>query len=157
MTRSGSPKQRIAPRIALSIESVSMILLPDVRVHLIQLALAMRERAYCPYSGYRVGAALLAEDGAAYGGCNVENASYGGTICAERTALVKAISEGARRFCALAVATANGGTPCGICRQFLYEFAPDLHIILVDAAGVVRAEHCLRDLLPHGFGATYLE
>jgi cytidine deaminase len=134
-----------------------MTISPEVRTQLIQRALAMRERAYCPYSGYRVGAALLAEDGVVYGGCNVENASYGGTICAERTALVKAISEGARRFSALVVATANGGTPCGICRQFLYEFAPDLHIILVNAAGAVCAEHRLRDLLPHGFGAAYLE
>lgn len=133
------------------------MLASDVRSSLIQLALEMRQRAYCPYSGYQVGAALLTEDGALYGGCNVENASYGGTICAERTALVKAISEGARRFSALAVATANGGTPCGICRQFLYEFAPDLHIILVDSSGAVCAEHCLRDLLPYGFGAAHLE
>lgn len=133
------------------------MLTPDQRAELIRLALAMRQRAYCPYSGYQVGAALLAEDGALYGGCNVENASYGGTICAERTALVKAVSEGARRFSALAVATANGGSPCGICRQALYEFAPDLHIILVDSSGAVRAEYRLRDLLPDGFGATFLE
>lgn len=133
------------------------MLTPDQRAELIRLALAMRQRAYCPYSGYQVGAALLAEDGTLYGGCNVENASYGGTICAERTALVKAVSEGARRFGALAVATANGGSPCGICRQALYEFAPDLHIILVDSSGVVRAEYRLRDLLPDGFGATFLE
>ncbi|PJF35480.1 MAG: cytidine deaminase [Candidatus Thermofonsia Clade 1 bacterium] len=133
------------------------MLAPEVRAALIRLALEMRERAYCPYSRYQVGAALLAEDGALYGGCNVENASYGGTICAERTALVKAVSEGARRFSALAVATVNGGSPCGICRQFLYEFAPNLHILLVDSAGIVRAEYSLRELLPHGFGATFLE
>jgi cytidine deaminase len=133
------------------------MLTPDQRDELIRLALAMRQRAYCPYSGYQVGAALLSEDGALYGGCNVENASYSGTICAERTALVKAVSEGARRFSALVVATANGGSPCGICRQALYEFAPDLHIILVDSSGSVRAEYRLRDLLPDGFGATFLE
>ncbi len=133
------------------------MLTPDQRAELIRLALAMRQRAYCPYSRYQVGAALLAEDGTLYGGCNVENASYGGTICAERTALVKAVSEGARRFRALVVATANGGSPCGICRQALYEFAPDLQVILVDAAGAVRAEHRLRDLLPDGFGAADLE
>ncbi len=133
------------------------VLTPALRTELIHLALLMRQRAYCPYSGYQVGAALLAEDGTLYGGCNVENASYSGTICAERVALVKAISEGAQRFSALAVATANGGTPCGICRQMLYEFAPDLPIILVDAAGTVRAEHRLRDLLPDGFGAAFLE
>ncbi|MCS6872708.1 MAG: cytidine deaminase [Anaerolineae bacterium] len=133
------------------------MLTPEQRAELIRLALEMRQRAYCPYSSYQVGAALLTEDGALYGGCNVENASYGGTICAERTAVVKAVSEGARRFSAIAVATANGGSPCGICRQFLYEFAPDLYIILVDSTGTVRAEYRLRDLLPDGFGATYLE
>jgi cytidine deaminase len=133
------------------------MLSPKLRATLIQLALEARSRAYCPYSRYQVGAALLGENSVIYGGCNVENASYGGTICAERTAVVKAVSEGVRQFSALVVATANGGSPCGICRQFLYEFAPDLLIILVDGDGIVRAEHTLRQLLPHGFGAAHLE
>ncbi|MGI6737743.1 MAG: cytidine deaminase [Anaerovoracaceae bacterium] len=86
--------------------------------------------AYAPYSGFAVGAALLCEDGRIYTGVNVENASYGAAICAERTAAVKAVSEGERRFRALAVRSAGGSAwPCGICRQFLYEFAPELDVI----------------------------
>ena len=91
---------------------------------LIQAALAASEHAYIPYSNYRVGAALLTTDGEVYSGCNVESASYTPTICAERTALVKAISEGKREFSAVAVVTRDGGSPCGVCRQLLFEFSP---------------------------------
>ncbi|MBE7514246.1 MAG: cytidine deaminase [Anaerolineales bacterium] len=115
-----------------------------------------RSRAYIPYSHYAVGAALLDEDGTIYTGCNVENASYGGTICAERTALVKAVSEGARRFTTICVMTENGGSPCGICRQVLYEFNPDMSVILASPSGAIVKIYTLRDLLPDGFGAEKL-
>lgn len=124
--------------------------------HLIQLAIAASEHAYVPYSNYRVGAALLAADGSVYTGCNVENAAYPACICGERTALVKAVSEGKRQFTAIAVATANGGTPCGVCRQMLYEFAPDLRVIVVDFTGKIYHDVALRDILPFGFGSQAL-
>lgn len=92
---------------------------------LMQAAEAACENAYAPYSGFKVGAALLTGDGRIYTGCNVENSSYGAAICAERTAAVKAVSEGCVRFSAIAVTNSKGGLtyPCGICRQFLSEFA----------------------------------
>jgi cytidine deaminase len=123
---------------------------------LVQHAIQASERAYAPYSHYHVGAALLAADGTIYLGCNVENASYPAGICGERTALVKAVSEGARDFTAIAVATSNGGFPCGICRQMLYEFAPDLIVIIADFEGRVHRTLRLRDLLPEGFGPRNL-
>ncbi len=125
------------------------------REALAQAARRARERAYAPYSNYRVGAALLTEDGAIVTGCNVENASYPACICAERVAITKAISDGHRSFVAIAVATRNGGSPCGICRQVMNEFAPDMLVILVDGERIV-AEHPLADLLPHGFGPENL-
>ena len=122
---------------------------------LLQTAVEMMERAYVPYSHYRVGAALLAQDGTVYTGCNVENAAYGNTLCAERTALCKAISEGARTFTAIAIAASGSAPfPCGACRQSLYEFAPDLRV-LVTWDGNVR-EAMLSDLLPEGFGPSSL-
>ncbi len=129
-----------------------MPLTDDIRQRLIAAAQQARQRAYAPYSGYRVGAALLTASGDILTGCNVENATYGATICAERTAVVKAVSEGERAFQAIAVATANGGSPCGICRQVLHEFAPDLLVITVDEGGNVHYEGSLRGLLPLGFG-----
>ncbi|WP_322802226.1 cytidine deaminase [Thermoflexus sp.] len=123
---------------------------------LVELALRMRERAYAPYSGYRVGAALLSASGQVFTGCNVENAVYPLGLCAERVAVFKAISEGERGFTAIAIATENGGTPCGACRQVLSEFAPDLRILLVDAKGAVR-ETSLRRLLPEPFGPKDLK
>jgi cytidine deaminase len=119
---------------------------------LAQHAIKASEQAYVPYSHYQVGAALLATDGTIYTGCNVENAAYPACICGERTALVKAVSEGARTFTAIAVATVNGGSPCGLCRQMLFEFAPDLIVITVDFSGAVRRTQRLRDLLVDGFG-----
>ncbi len=118
---------------------------------LIELAVAASKHAYNPYSDYAVGAALQARDGTIYGGCNVENAAYSPTICAERTALVKAISEGQRQFDAIAVVTKDGGSPCGTCRQMLYEFAPHLRVIIADFAGHVRFDGPLDELLPLGF------
>lgn len=118
---------------------------------LFRAAEAVLPNAYVPFSQFRVGAALLTEDGEVYTGVNVENSSYGGTICAERTACVKALSEGHRHFRAIAI-TSSGGTafPCGICRQFLYEFAPDLIVVLGDDEEHLMV-YTLRELLPEGF------
>lgn len=122
---------------------------------LLEKARDMMAYAYVPYSGYRVGAALLGKDGQIYTGCNVENAAYGNTLCAERTALCKAISEGAREFTAIAIAGSGSAPfPCGACRQSLYEFAPDMRV-LVTWDGQVR-EAKLSDLLPEGFGPSAL-
>lgn len=100
---------------------------------LVAAALAARERSYSPYSKFAVGAALLTSTGEIFTGCNVENCSYGLTICAERTAACAAVAAGRREFTALALALSGGGTPCGACRQFLAEFSPNLPIYIVDA------------------------
>ncbi|MBN2469450.1 MAG: cytidine deaminase [Anaerolineae bacterium] len=126
------------------------------RQQLIAAALEVRQRAYAPYSKYRVGAALLAADGTVFSGCNVENASYGATICAERGAVMQGVSAGQRHFTAIAIATSNGGSPCGICRQVLYEFGPEMTVILVNDAGEIRHEGPLDALLPLGFGPDQL-
>lgn len=122
---------------------------------LLEMAVEMLERSYVPYSHYPVGAALLGRDGKVYTGCNVENAAYGNTLCAERTALCKAISEGEREFEAIAIAAKTSAPfPCGACRQSLYEFAPDLRV-MVTWDGNVR-KTTLRELLPEGFGPSSL-
>ena len=120
---------------------------------LVREALAAREKAYAPYSRFRVGAALLCADGKIYTGCNVENASYPCGICAERTAAAKAVSEGSRDFMAIAVAgsSAEKCTPCGVCRQFLYELSPSLSVLCCDDKGNYD-EMRLDELLPRGFG-----
>jgi cytidine deaminase len=115
-----------------------------------------RHWAYAPYSHYTVGAALLTASGRIYDGVNVENAAYGDTICAERTAAVKAVSEGEREFVAVAVASGNGGMPCGSCRQVLSEFGLEAQILIVDDAGGILRRTTVRDLLPHSFGAQQL-
>lgn len=122
---------------------------------LLAMAVEMLDYSYSPYSHYPVGAALLAADGRVFTGCNIENAAFGNTMCAERTALFKAVSEGARTFQTIAIA-AHGAAPfpCGACRQSLNEFAPDLRI-LVTWDGEVR-ETTLRALLPEGFGPSSL-
>jgi cytidine deaminase len=117
---------------------------------LIASATAARERAYAPYSGYKVGAALRGKPGRVYTGCNVENAAYGSSMCAERTAIFKAVSEGEREFEAIAVVTENGGSPCGACRQVMMEFAPGMTVIIADTQGQARVT-TVRDLLPDEF------
>lgn len=119
-------------------------------VALVQQAIAARQRAYAPYSHYLVGAALLTSDGAIILGCNVENASYPATICAERVALTAAVAQGYRNFVAIAVATQNGGTPCGICRQVMAELGPAMTVFITDAAGNFRTTTVI-DLLPFAF------
>lgn len=125
---------------------------------LVELAFAMLAYSYSPYSHFPVGAALLCADGTVYTGCNVENAAYGSCICAERTALVKAVSEGHRDdFVAIAIAgnSEDYCWPCGACRQMLYEFAPELKVL------VANRNHdfvttTLAELMPHGFGPKQL-
>ncbi len=129
----------------------------DTNELLISRALAVRVWAYAPYSKYQVGAALLASSGKIYDGVNVENAAYPSTICAERTALVKAISEGERQFETLVVATENGGSPCGSCRQMLAEFGLDLTILIVNGEGKVLQETSLKELLPQAFTPASLK
>ena len=123
---------------------------------LVRAAIAARARAYAPYSNYAVGAALCATDGQIFSGCNVENAAYPSTICAERTALVKAVSEGQREFLSIAVVASGGGGPCGACRQMLYEFAPRLRVLMANPSGRLLLEARLDELLPHGFGPAEL-
>jgi cytidine deaminase len=128
-------------------------MLTDEQKHaLIQAAIAARQWAYAPYSHYAVGAALLTASGRTYDGINIENAAYPATICAERVAVFKAISEGEREFVAIAVASANGGSPCGSCRQVLAEFGLDTIVYITDAEGKVIQETTVRELLPGAFG-----
>ena len=126
---------------------------------LVERAFAMHRFSYVPYSKFPVGAALLCEDGTVFTGCNVENAAFGSTICAERTALLKAVSEG---HCSdwTAIAIAGQGQdycwPCGSCRQMLYECAPHLRVLAARGDGDFQAVP-LSELLPHGFGPSSLE
>ena len=128
----------------------------DMEQELAARAANARQWAYAPYSHYTVGAALLTASGRIYDGVNVENAAYGDTICAERTAAVKAVSEGEREFVAIAVASSNGGMPCGSCRQFLSEFGLEAHVLIVDDQGGIVARSSVRALLPQAFGAQNL-
>lgn len=125
------------------------------------LAKTAMQTAYAPYSGYTVGAALLCDDGTVYTGCNVENASYGATNCAERTVFFKAISEGKRRFRAIAICGGKHGvvfdefTPCGICRQVMREFCDDDFLIYVVSKTDISV-YCLGELLPNSFGPSQI-
>lgn len=124
---------------------------------LAELAYGMLDKSYCPYSKFPVGAALLCADGQVFTGCNVENAAYGSTICAERTALVKAVSEGHRAFVTLAVVGKGEDFcwPCGACRQMLREFAPNLEIVVGNGKKELTVT-TLPELLPHSFGPESL-
>ena len=137
---------------------------------LVALAVEAMGHAYVPYSGYQVGAALLTSDGRVYQGCNIENASYTPTVCAERTALFKAVSEGVRSFRMLAVCGGKSGVlsgvfpPCGVCRQVLREFcSPDLPVLLIQGESPDPAESSLEferttlgELFPRSFGSEFL-
>lgn len=121
---------------------------------LLKMAEEAKEKAYVPYSKFKVGAALLTKSGKVYTGCNVECASFGGTNCAERTAVFKAVSEGERTFEKIAVASSNEEEtfPCGICRQVMAEFGKDLIVVLGDTKkGIVKEYVLSKDLLPHSF------
>lgn len=119
---------------------------------LIEISKKAQEFAYVPYSKFKVGAALLCRDGSVYTGCNIENATYGATNCAERTAVFKAVSEGKRDFTAIAITSSGKDLtfPCGICRQVLSEFSPEIKVILEDEKGKLHT-FALSELLPHSF------
>lgn len=123
----------------------------DMRQQLVERAVQARQWAYAPYSEYAVGSAVLTESGKVYDGVNIENAAYPTSICAERVAIFKAVSEGERSFSAIAVVTSNGGTPCGSCRQVMAEFGTDTLVIIADASGRVVTEMTVAELLPGAF------
>ena len=129
----------------------------EPRQALIDLGNEVRQRAYVPYSNYRVGAALRGKSGRIYTGVNVENAAYPVTVCAERVAIFKAVSEGEREFDAISVVTDNGGSPCGSCRQVLAEFGLDIVVYIADGEGKLVQETTVRELLPGAFGPEHLK
>ena len=128
------------------------MLTDELRNNLIQTAIQAREWAYAPYSNYAVGAALLSASGKVYDGVNVENAVYPLTICAERVAVTKAVSEGESEFTAIAVATRDAGTPCGSCRQVLAEFGLDTIVLIANVEGEIVIKTTVEGLLPMSFG-----
>jgi len=127
------------------------------RQSLIELANEVRRAAYVPYSKYRVGAALRTGSGRVYTGVNIENAAYPQTICAERVAVFKAVSDGERQLEVIAVATDNGGSPCGACRQVLAEFGLDTIVLIANGKGVLVKEMTVKDLLPEAFTPSQLD
>ena len=131
---------------------------------LVELALEARNRSYAPYSHFMVGAALLTKDGKVYQGCNIENASFSPTVCAERTAFFKAISEGDREFVKIAVAGSPEGevdryaAPCGVCRQVMTEFCdPETFEIIFGISPEKYEVHLLKEIIPYGFGIGHLK
>lgn len=124
---------------------------------LCQKAIDMLDFSYVPYSHFPVGAALLCADGTVYTGCNIENAAYGPTVCAERVAIFKAVSEGHRDFVRIAIAGKSKDycVPCGVCRQVMKEFAPKLEVICLNGAGESK-KFQLEELLPYGFDSSWL-
>ena len=126
--------------------------------NLIKQAMAAREQAYAPYSHYTVGTAVLTAEGNVYTGCNIENAAYPSSMCGERVAIFKAVSEGHRNIVAIAVVTRNGGSPCGGCRQVMREFASlEMPVILTTIDDGFEEEFTLGDLLPRSFGPDDLD
>ena len=135
-----------------------MLPLTDEERHsLIDRANGVRRHAYVPYSKYPVGAALRTKSGKVFTGVNVENAAYPTTICAERTAVFKAVSEGEREFEAIAVVTDNGGSPCGSCRQVLAEFGQDTIVLIANGDGHLVEETTVKDLLPGAFTPEHIK
>jgi len=124
---------------------------------LVDIANEARRRAYVPYSNYPVGAALRARSGRIFTGVNVENAAYPTTMCAERIAIYKAVSEGEREFEVIAVVTPNGGSPCGGCRQVMAEFGLDTIVLIADGQGRLLQQTTVKDLLPGAFTPDYLK
>ena len=134
-----------------------MNLTNEERQSLIDLANGVRKRAYVPYSNYPVGAALRTKSGRLYTGVNVENAAYPHTMCAERVAIFKAVSEGESEFEVIAVVTNNGGSPCGGCRQVMAEFGLDTIVLIADGNGNLQKEMTVADLLPEAFTPEHLQ
>jgi len=127
------------------------MLTDEMRKHLIQAAIEVRQNAYVPYSKYPVGAVLLTKSGKFYYGVNIENAAYPTTICAERVAIFKAVSEGEKEIEAIAVVTDNGGSPCGSCRQVMAEFGLETAVLIADKEGNLVEETTVAELLPDAF------
>jgi cytidine deaminase len=123
---------------------------------LVDLANIARERAYAPYSNYPVGASLRTKTGRIYTGVNVENAAYPQTMCAERVAMFKAVSEGEKEFEVITVVTDNGGSPCGGCRQVMAEFGLDTIVLMADGSGRIVKETTVKELLPEAFTPNHL-
>jgi cytidine deaminase len=132
------------------------MLAKEDRERIIKSAMKVRRFAYAPYSQYQVGAALLTKSGRIYTGVNVENAAYPAGICAERTAVFKAVTAGEKDYKAIAVVTANGGTPCGSCRQVMAEFSLEMMVIVLDQTGKIVLDTTVADLLPGAFGPNNL-
>jgi len=124
---------------------------------LIDLANTARQRAYAPYSKYHVGAALRTKTGRIYTGVNIENAAYPHTMCAERVAIFKAVSEGEKEFEVISVVTENGGSPCGGCRQVLAEFGLDTIVLIANGEGKLMKEMTMKELLPEAFTPEHLQ
>lgn len=133
-----------------------MTLTNEERQALIDVGNSARQRAYAPYSNYPVGAALRTKTGRIYTGVNVENAAYPQTMCAERVAIFKAISEGEKEFEVISVITDNGGSPCGGCRQVMAEFALDMIVLMADGNGKLIKETTVKELLPEAFTPEHL-
>ena len=128
----------------------------EEKTALIELAKEARRRAHAPYSKYQVGAALRTRSGRLFTGCNIENAAYPDSICAERVAIFKAVSEGEKAFEVIAVVTANGGSPCGSCRQVMAEFDLETIVLIADESGRLVEETTVSGLLPHAFTPRHL-
>ena len=128
----------------------------EMKSQLIERAMAARHWAYAPYSHYAVGAAVLTDSGKVYDGVNIESAAYPTTICAERVAIFKAVSEGERHFQLMAVVTDDGGTPCGGCRQVMAEFGVDLLVLIANKDGKIVCEMTVNELLPGAFTSDAL-
>ena len=133
------------------------MLTDEMKQHLVEVAVNVRKWAYARYSKYPVGAALLCASGRIYDGVNIENAAYPLTICAERVAVFKAVSEGERDFIAIVVVTENGGSPCGSCRQVLAEFGTDTIVLIADKTGHITQEESIGNLLPGAFTPDHLK
>ncbi len=138
-------------------EKANMTLTQKEKQSLVDLANTARQRAYVPYSKYAVGSALRTKGGRVFTGVNVENAAYPQTMCAERVAIFKAVSEGEKEFEVITVVTDNGGSPCGGCRQVMAEFGLDTIILLAEGSGRILKETTVRELLPEAFTPEHLE